>query len=102
MLTLQLDGNLVLYKVENNVALWSTGTQGKHARELDMQADGNLVLYNYQIETLWDSQSSGRNANARLVVQDDGNLVVYGDAFTNAGGPNTPNVALWNSGTAGK
>jgi hypothetical protein len=43
-LTLQSDGNLVLYS-RTGRALWSSGTGGKGASDLVMQNDGNLVLY---------------------------------------------------------
>jgi subtilisin family serine protease len=43
-LTLQADGNLVLYSRTGRV-LWSTATGGRGASDLVMQDDGNLVLY---------------------------------------------------------
>jgi hypothetical protein len=43
-LTLQDDGNLVLYSAGDE-AIWSTGTVGSGAESLVMQSDGNLVLY---------------------------------------------------------
>jgi len=43
-LSLQSDGNLVLY-ARTGKALWSSGTGGKGASDLVMQNDGNLVLY---------------------------------------------------------
>jgi hypothetical protein len=43
-LTLQSDGNLVLY-TRTGKALWSSGTGGKGVSDLVMQNDGNLVLY---------------------------------------------------------
>ena len=43
-LTLQPDGNLVLYEV-GGAALWDSGTVGKEADRLVVQGDCNLVLY---------------------------------------------------------
>jgi len=43
-LTLQTDGNLVLYS-RSGRAPWSSGTGGRGASDLVMQNDGNLVLY---------------------------------------------------------
>jgi hypothetical protein len=43
-LTLQDDGNLVLYE-DDDEPIWATGTVGQGADSLVMQSDGNLVLY---------------------------------------------------------
>lgn len=71
-LTVQQDGNLVLYGPAGPA--WATGTAGSNAR-LVMQHDGNLVLYRGDGAVLWATNRWG--SNARLVVQNDGNLVVY-------------------------
>ena len=71
-LTVQQDGNLVLYGPGGPV--WATGTGGSNAR-LVMQHDGNLVLYRGDGAVLWATNRFG--SNARLVVQNDSNLVVY-------------------------
>jgi len=42
---MQVDGNLVLYRVSNGSALWASGTAGKPMASLLMQPDGNLVGY---------------------------------------------------------
>ena len=85
-LTLQEDGNLVLYK--NGGALWATGTNGKGADQLVLQQDGNLVLYNNE-EPLWSTKSDG-NLGAFLQLQEDGNLVLYKNG-----------QVLWASNTVG-
>ena len=51
-LTMQSDGNLVLY-TSANVAVWSSGTSGKGASYLIMQNDGNLVLASSGGATVW-------------------------------------------------
>ena len=85
-LSLQTDGNLVVYRW-NNKALWSTGTAGQAIAYLGMQGDGNLVLYRTNGTAAWSSGTFG--ANHRLVLQADGNLVIYNAAGT----------AVWNTGT---
>ncbi|MDQ5972176.1 MAG: hypothetical protein QG553_335 [Patescibacteria group bacterium] len=85
-LTLQGDGNLVLYS--NFAATWSTGSFGAAANRLIMQGDGNLVLYDQNNVARWNSQTGG-NAGARLVLQTDGNMVIY----------SATNVPLWFTGT---
>ena len=75
-LTLQSDGNLVLY-APNNVLLFASKTQGSTPAELIMQDDGNLVLYDTNNVPQFASNTSG-NPGAYLSLQDDGNLVVYG------------------------
>lgn len=74
-LTLQSDGNLVLYGP--GAALWSTGTYGNPGSVLAMQFDGNLVLYAPDGRALWTSGTFGRGVGVRLIPQNDGNLVVY-------------------------
>ena len=73
VLVYQGDGNLVLYQ-NDGTALWSSGTAGTDAGEVDMQGDGNFVIY--APGAIW---ASGTNSGplSRLVVQDDGNMVIY-------------------------
>lgn len=87
-LTMQGDGNLVLY-APGGSARWNTGTNGHAGAGAVMQGDGNLVVYDAGGAPLWHSFAHGGAAGGdRLVLQDDGNLVIY------AGGTPT-----WNSGT---
>jgi hypothetical protein len=72
-LTLQTDGNLVLYDASGH-ATWATGTWGQQVDYAIMQVDGNLVLYGNGA-ALWASGTSA--SHARLVVRDDGNVVLY-------------------------
>src|SRR5262245_10859607 len=44
-LTMQTDGNLVLYDAANQPR-WASGTYGKPVTHVIMQPDGNLVIYN--------------------------------------------------------
>jgi len=91
-LTMQGDGNLVLY--HNGVgALWSTstGVWNQYGYGAYMQYDGNFVLYRMDGLPLWASNTSGYNGSV-AVVQDDGNFVVY-----SANG-----VPLWATGTNGR
>jgi hypothetical protein len=56
-LTLQSDGNAVLY-ASNGKALWSTGTGGSGDARLIIQNDGNFVLYdNSPNRARWSSKS---------------------------------------------
>ncbi len=73
-LSMQTDGNLVLY--EGATALWATGTQGTSGHVAVMQSDGNFVLYDTNNHALWSSSTSG-HPGAYVSVQIDGNLVVY-------------------------
>lgn len=86
VLSMQTDGNLVLYGPAG--AMWWTSTNGGSDRRMVMQADGNLVVYNSANQALWSSATYG-NPGARLVVQNDGNLVIY----------NTANQGVWASNT---
>jgi hypothetical protein len=77
MLTMQPDGNLVLYdtQAQPRRALWASGTSVSGATAT-MQADGNLVVYDGSHKPLWASGTDG-HPGATLRLQDDGNLVVY-------------------------
>lgn len=86
VLTLQKDGNIVLYS-DFSRAVWSTSPQASPGR-LEMQTDGNLVFYNTSNQPLWNSGTNG-NPGARLDLQTDGNLVIYSSS----------NSPLWSTGT---
>ena len=85
-MTLQNDGNLVLYG--GGDALWASNTSGKGATRLDLQSDGNLVLYTDSGDPVW---ATGTNQAVRLTVQNDGNVVLY----------DADNVAVWGAAQNG-
>jgi hypothetical protein len=116
-LTLQGDGNLVLYPPSGGSAEWSAGVAGDGGASLQLQDDGNLVLYGTpgpagEASAVWQTGTDvfrgtvlgeGVTLGAgqfvlspdgafKLVMQDDGNLVAYGAGLAGA---------LWASGTAG-
>ena len=75
-LTLQTDGNLVIYDSgKNGQAIWSSRTNGKAVNHAIMQTDGNFVIYGFP-QALWATNTSAITS-ATLELQDDGNLVVY-------------------------
>jgi hypothetical protein len=75
-LTLQADGNLVLYHTGGAPAGWATGTVGRAVTQAIMQADGNFVLYG-PAGPIWSTGTHG-HPGSYLVVQNDGNVVIYG------------------------
>jgi hypothetical protein len=87
-LTMQGDGNLVLY--QGGTPLWASNTTGTGATRAAMQGDGNLVLYTSAGSPVWASNTSN-NAGAHLAVQNDGNTVIY----------STSGSALWATNTSG-
>ncbi|HTH83200.1 MAG TPA: hypothetical protein VL490_09710 [Mucilaginibacter sp.] len=84
-LTLQTDGNLVLYRKNSNgseTGIWSSRTAGMASASLYFQTDGNLVIYNSSHTGLWASNiysysGSGVVTNAYYALQDDGGFVLY-------------------------
>ncbi|MEU9481811.1 hypothetical protein [Streptomyces sp. NPDC048191] len=108
-LVMQYDGNLVLYRKRDGVALWSTHTEGHGGAYAVMQTDGNLVVYTasgkypiypwgvspYETPTraLWSIHTEN-NPGAWAIMQNDGNFVVY----SSYGGPGKGG-ALWATGT---
>ncbi|MGV0746425.1 LysM peptidoglycan-binding domain-containing protein [Mycolicibacterium sp. XJ870] len=72
-LTLQDDGNLVLYARDQ--AIWSTSTNGEDVQRAEVQSDGNFVLYTSD-KPVWHTDTKGKK-DVKLVLQDDRNLVLY-------------------------
>ncbi len=93
-LTLQTDGNAVVYN-SSNAALWSSNTSGKASAKIIMQGDGNLVIYNASNGFIWGSVNGNGGKTGTpsgLNMQGDGNLVVY----------STSGGVLWASNTGGR
>ncbi len=86
-LTMQGDGNLVLYSPTR--ALWHAGTAGNPYSRLAIQPDGNMVVYDMNHRPIW---YTGTNQRDKLILQDDGNLVLY----------NGRNQPLWSTLTYGQ
>jgi hypothetical protein len=72
----QPDGNLVLYRSDNSLALWASNTVGYPVTVAVMQEDGNFVCYAADGKAYWATGTDGHRG-AFVIVQDDGNLVVY-------------------------
>ncbi len=93
LLAYQVDGNLVIYRVDKMEPVWSTMSNGYPAYKTIMQYDGNLVIYAADPSTtlgknaIWSTNTWENNANARMVLEDDGRLVIY----------SAKNVIVWQS-----
>lgn len=85
----QADGNVVLYRQRDGLALWASNTAGKVTGSLKMQDDGNLVLYGLGENPLWASNTPGQPGNF-FKLQDDANAVVSDAA---------EKTARWSTGT---
>jgi hypothetical protein len=88
-LTMQTDGNLVLY-APGQRAIWSSGTAGQRGAILAEQTDGNLVVIAPGNRPVWSSGTAGRPGTV-LQVQDDGNAVQYAPGH----------VAIWSTRSGG-
>lgn len=73
-LSMQTDGNLVLYGPSGWT--WQTNTAGSGAVRLAVQTDGNMVLYTASDYPAWIAGTRGSGLG-ELRLQDDGNLVGY-------------------------
>jgi hypothetical protein len=82
-LTMQFDGNFVLYD-ENNVARWAANTFGRGAYA-EFQVDGNLVVYDINgvaIGTNRVPSNTCCHSGWNLHVQEDGNVVIYAPGWS--------------------
>jgi hypothetical protein len=57
-LTMQGDGNLVLYRADDGIPLWASTTAGLPVNAAVMQADGNFVCYGPDGGAYWVAGSS--------------------------------------------
>ena len=76
-LTMQSDGNLVVYGPSG--AIWSARTGGQPGARASMQSDGHLVVYIGHIP-VWVSGTNG-NPGAYAVMQSDSNFVIYTGSY---------------------
>lgn len=76
----QPDGNVVVYRTWDAVAVWATGTfgavdPGQPASRLVLQEDGDLVVRAPDGARLWSSGTAGK-PYTRLVLRDNGMLAL--------------------------
>jgi hypothetical protein len=88
ILTMQGDGNLVLY-APGGIPIWASNTAGSEGAQLVMQTDGNLVVAGPGGRPLW-AAGTGGHIGSVLILQVDG------DAVIDAPG----NVVLWSTNTS--
>jgi lambda family phage minor tail protein L len=86
MLTMQTDGNLVLYDKTYDPK-WASNTQGSGATYAIMQSDGNFVVRTASNVAVFATNTL--QTGNRLELQGDGNLVVLGSS----------NQVRWSTGT---
>ncbi|MFF3821258.1 mannose-binding protein [Streptomyces bluensis] len=72
-MTMQGDGNLVVYN-EDNDPIWAAGVFGEN-HKVRFQKDGNLVVYTADDRPVWASQTSGHEG-AKLVLRADGKVAI--------------------------
>ena len=58
MLSMQGDGNLVMYN-SDRAPVWYTGTNGKPDLHLKIFNDGNMKLYDTAFGTVWQTNTGG-------------------------------------------
>ncbi len=85
-ITMQSDGNLVIY--QGGSATWQSRTGGNQGAYAAMQTDGNFVVYSSAGLVLWHTRTNG-NSGAFGRMQSDGNLVIY----------NSDSQPLWDART---
>jgi hypothetical protein len=79
-LTMQTDGNLVVYNKNTGEAKWWSGTHGKPITQMLFQPDDNLVLYTSGYASAPWATGSNRCFSYEvplLATQSDSNFVIY-------------------------
>jgi hypothetical protein len=92
-LVMQGDGNLVLYRNDSGLAVWSTNTWGTPVTHAVLQNDGNFVCYDTAGKPYWASNTDAGSLfplQRSVILQDDGNLVIC---------DNPTGAVLWTSNT---
>ncbi len=84
----QSDGNLVLRRRSDSVALWASNTNGLGGTRLTMQSNGDLVLYTNSNSAVWSTRTSGAGGN-RAVMQGDANFTILSSS----------NAVVWSTNT---
>lgn len=75
-LSMQPDGNLVVYRRKTDDPIWHSGTPRTCTNRACMQGDGNFVAYDCHNIATWNS-GTPNNEGSSVVMQDDGNVVIY-------------------------
>jgi hypothetical protein len=58
ILSMQKDGDLVIYDAARRRAIWSAGTKGNPGAYLVVQNDGNIVIYSDAKKPIWSTNTS--------------------------------------------
>lgn len=58
ILSMQRDGDLVIYDAARRHALWSAGTKGHPGAYLVLQDDGNVVIHTATRQAIWSTGTS--------------------------------------------
>jgi hypothetical protein len=90
---MQTDGNLVLYRISDGFALWSSGTAGTGTQRACMRSDGNFVTYSGTSRTFHTATHS--HSGAIIALQDDANLVIYESGSSSESHESDSSRVLW-------
>ena len=60
ILSMQKDGDLVIYDAARRRSIWSTGTKGYPGSYLCVQDDGNVVIYTIARKPIWSTGTARR------------------------------------------
>jgi hypothetical protein len=91
-LTLQTDGNLVLWGPSEQ--LWASNTRGSGATEAVLQSDGNFVLYGATFPAIWHTHTNGTDAQI-LGLNNDGTVNLFDSAGNVLWNPAPAQPAQW-------
>ncbi|WP_432990985.1 LamG-like jellyroll fold domain-containing protein [Dactylosporangium sp. CA-233914] len=98
VLTLQTDGNLVIYPTAAHTnKLWASATDGHGGDTLYLQEDGNLAIYGADGATLWQSNTSNYLHGSALIAHANTKYVCAESAGSSSLIANRTAVGLWES-----
>ncbi len=91
---MQANGQLVLYDLVNNRALWSTPTEGLNVSYAMVESDGELALFDANHNVLWTDGAVGSQGTYTLNLLNNGDAGTYSAVWTTNTGTTTPSLLM--------
>ncbi|HUP57617.1 MAG TPA: hypothetical protein VM598_09215, partial [Bdellovibrionota bacterium] len=83
--TMQLDGELVIFDAENK-KVWGSKTSGNPGAQLSLRDDGNLVIYSRDTKVLWETDTAQHGGSSGGSGGSGGSSGSHGSSGAGGGG----------------